>query len=220
MSNETVPFQTVAQTRGKRVQLDLSNLSFRMRSNDGAVDSHGRFWVGQMTDLKHHELKNEGVLFRLDPDLSLHRMIENTAISNGLGWSLDNKIMYIVDTPTRHIFAHDFDAETGAISNRRVFFTSSEEAGLPDGFAMDEEGHLWVALYFGGKVIRVSPAGEIVGEISVPAKCPTCAEFVGTDLYITSADEKGDDPEHGGRLYKVNVGVRGLPKNKFKLAAA
>lgn len=190
----------------------------RMRSNDGAVDSHGRFWVGMMTDLKDYELKNEGVLFRLDPDLSLHRMIENTAISNGIGWSLDNKTMYIFDTPTRHVFAYDFDAETGKIANKRVFFTPAEGTGMPDGFAMDEEGCLWVALYSGGKVVRVSPSGEVVGEVLVPAKCPTCAAFVGTDLYITSADEKGEESDFGGRLYKANVGVKGRPKNKFRLA--
>ena len=198
----------------RRTQLTVP----RMRSNDGAVDSHGRFWVGMMTDLKDYELKNEGVLFRLDPDLSLHRMIENTAISNGIGWSLDNKTMYIIDTPTRHVFAYDFDAETGAITNKRVFFTPAEGTGMPDGFAMDEEGYLWIALYSGGKVVRVSPDGELAGEVSVPAKCPTCAAFVGTNLYITSADEKGEESNFGGKLYKVNVGVKGRPKNKFRLA--
>jgi sugar lactone lactonase YvrE len=190
-----------------------------MRGNDGAVDSRGRFWLGMMTDLKLAELQNEGVLFRLDPDLSLHRMIEDMGISNGLGWNHDETIMYVTDTVTGNIFAYDFDVETGAISNRRVFY-AAPEGTPPDGFAMDEEGCLWVALWSGSRVVRVSPEGKLIGEIAIPARCVSCAEFAGTDLYITTADVEPTPDPYGGKLYKVNVGVRGKPRNNFKLQKA
>ncbi|KAL1957296.1 hypothetical protein VTO42DRAFT_6202 [Malbranchea cinnamomea] len=219
----TLDLQTGKTTYIRKVWTDADGpgKEQRMRFNDGAVDSRGRFWAGMMTDLKLGELVHEGVLFRLDPDLSLHRMIEGMGISNGIGWSLDDRTMYITDTPTRNIFAYDFDAETGQISNRRVFFTPPGDTAMPDGFAMDEEGHLWVALWDGSRVLRVSPQGQIVGEISLPARCVTCATFVGTDLYITTANEKGsgESDRYGGKLYRVNVGVRGKPKDAFRLTS-
>lgn len=193
----------------------------RMRSNDGNVDSRGRFWVGMMTDLTMGELQPEGALFRLDPDLSLHRMVEDMGISNGLGWNEDESVMYVTDSPSRNIYAYDFDADTGQISNRRVFFSApgGDDDGFPDGFAMDEEGCFWIALWGASRVIRVSPDGEVVGEVSLPAKCVSCTEFAGTDLFITTARDDGvaSDPS-GGRLYKVNVGFRGKPRHKFKFS--
>ena len=47
-----------------------------MRFNDGAVDSRGRFWAGAMNDPKIAEVIDEGAMFRLDPDLKLHRVLK------------------------------------------------------------------------------------------------------------------------------------------------
>ncbi|OJJ44565.1 hypothetical protein ASPZODRAFT_134646 [Penicilliopsis zonata CBS 506.65] len=195
----------------------------RMRFNDGAVDSHGRFWAGAMNDPKVQQPKDEGVLFRLDPDLSLHRMVEKLTIPNGIGWNAKDDTMYLTDSPTATIYAFDFDARTGAISNRRVHFKLDEPLE-PDGFAIDEEGCIWSAIYGGAKVIRISPTGEIIGEIVLPTRNVTCPAFIGTELFITTAkDEPTDHFRHsamyGGKVYKVDVGVRGLPKHKFRLEA-
>ncbi|KAL1999327.1 hypothetical protein VTN02DRAFT_4680 [Thermoascus thermophilus] len=191
----------------------------RMRFNDGAVDSHGRFWAGAMNDPKVQEPTAEGVLFRLDPDLSLHRMLTGMTIPNGIGWNATDDTMYLTDSPTGTIFALDFDAETGTIGNRRVHFHLDDGSGVPDGFAMDVDGCIWTAVYGGGKVLRISPDGTVIGEISLPTRNVTCAEFVGTELFITTArDEEKDrfptSARYGGRLFRVDVGVMGKPKNK------
>ncbi|RHZ62767.1 SMP-30/gluconolactonase/LRE family protein [Aspergillus thermomutatus] len=193
----------------------------RMRFNDGAVDSHGRFWAGSMNDPKVKKPTSEGVLFRLDPDLQLHRMVEEVSIPNGIGWNPKDDTMYFTDSPTAKIFAFDFDASTGTISNRRVHYDVGEPLE-PDGFAIDEEGCIWSAIYGGGKIIRISPEGKLIGEISFPTRNITCPTFVGTELFVTTAkDDVSDDrfPEsvrYGGRLYRIDVGVRGKPKNEFR----
>lgn len=192
-----------------------------MRFNDGAVDSHGRFWAGSMNDPKVQAPVNEGVLFRLDPDMKLHRMVEQVTIPNGIGWNLANDTMYLTDSPTGKIYAFDFQAETGAISNRRVHYDLGEPKE-PDGFAIDVEGCIWSAIYGGGKVIRISPEGKLIGEISLPTRNVTCPAFVGTELFITTArDEANDDQfpdsvRYGGRLFKIDVGIKGQPKHKFR----
>ena len=50
-----------------------------MRFNDGFVDPEGRYFAGTMNDPKITKPTNEGVLFRLDPDLTLHRIIEQVS---------------------------------------------------------------------------------------------------------------------------------------------
>ena len=124
--------------------------------NDGAVDSQGRYWVGAMNDPKVREPSDEGVLFRLDPDLKLHRVLEEVSIPNGMGWSLDDKTFYFTDSPTKNIFMFDYDAPTGNISNRRVFFHLDMDSAVPDGFAIDEGGNIWVALCGAGRGMYIS----------------------------------------------------------------
>ena len=194
-----------------------------MRFNDGAVDPQGRYWAGTMNDPLIKSPTNEGVLFRLDPDKSLHRVIENVTIPNGIGWTFDGKYMYFTDSPTGKIFKYKFDPKTGNISDREVFLhveKQDEDWPVPDGFAQDIEGSLWVALCGGWKVLRINSKGELIGEIRLPTRLITCPAFVGTDLYITSAEE--DEPEKypesvefGGSLFKINVGVEGAPLHKF-----
>lgn len=192
-----------------------------MRMNDGACDSHGRYWVGTMNDPKVQAPSAEGVLFRLDPDMSLHRMLEGVTIPNGMGWSADDKTFYLTDSPTGNIFKFDYDTSTGDISNKRVFFHLELEHAVPDGFAMDIEGCFWVALCGGGKVLRLSPEGKVIGEILIPTRMVSCPGFVNEDLFITSAEEEDPDKypqsvELGGSLFKIHVGVHGVPLHRFK----
>ncbi|GES62427.1 calcium homeostasis protein Regucalcin [Aspergillus terreus] len=195
----------------------------RMRFNDGAVDSRGRFWAGSMNDPKVKSPSPEGALYRLDPDLTLHRMVEQMTIPNGIGWNAADDTMYLTDSTTGKIFAFDFDAATGAISNRRVHFDLGEPKD-PDGFAIDEEGCIWSAIYGGGRVIRISPEGKVIGQVTLPTRNITCPAFVGTELFITTAKDDTNDeqfPEsvrYGGRLYRVDVGIRGQPKNEFRFS--
>ncbi|KAI9833894.1 MAG: hypothetical protein M1819_003403 [Sarea resinae] len=203
---------------------DVSSKEKRMRFNDGAVDSHGRFWAGAMDDPTIVDSTDEGVLFRLDPDGSLHRVLEGVTIPNGIGWSMDDKTMYFTDSPTKNIFAFDFDAATGEISNRRVFFHVEHEEAVPDGFAIDEDGYVWTALFGGGRVLRISPEGKVVGEILLPTRCISCPGFAGDELFITSAAEEEPDkyPEskrYAGSLFRCKVGVRGqlVHRSKYQI---
>ncbi|KAF1990498.1 putative anterior fat body protein [Aulographum hederae CBS 113979] len=193
------------------------------RANDGAVDSQGRYWLGMMNDPLESEFTDKAIVFRLDPDMSLHRMIENVTLPNGVSWSLDDKTMYFVDSVTKNIWAYDFDAPSGNISNRRVFFHVDDPngKGVPDGHAMDEHGYIWQAIHGMGKVVRISPEGKIVAEISLPTLCVTCPGFVGEDLFITSAEEEEPDkyPDSAklqGSLFRCHVGVEGKKLHRFK----
>jgi sugar lactone lactonase YvrE len=148
-------------------------------------------------------------------------MIENVSIPNGISWTADDKTMYFADSPSKNVYAYDFDAPTGNISNKRVFFHVDHNDGVPDGHTLDEEGYMWQCIFGCGKVVRISPQGEVVAEVLLPTRCVSCPGFCGEDLYITSAAEEEpdkfpDSTRYQGAVFKVHVGVKGQKLYRFK----
>jgi sugar lactone lactonase YvrE len=193
------------------------------RFNDGAVDCVGRFWAGTMCYPEEACQELEGSLYRLDPDLSLHTMETCVGVSNGIGWSPDNRLMYFTDSPLRMIYVYDFDAASSAIENRRPFIHTPDEKGAPDGLAVDSEGFIWSARWGGGKITRYDPDGRVDREIRLPVQYPTSCAFGGPlldELYITSAwtalsEEKRIQQPLAGDLFRLRVGVKGVKEPKF-----
>jgi sugar lactone lactonase YvrE len=142
-------------------------------------------------------------------------------IPNSVGWSPDQKTQYFTHTTENRIIAFDYDAATGDLTNERTFWKHDGE-GSPDGFKIDEDGYVWQAIYSESRVLRISPEGEVVGEIKYPTRAITCPIFIGTELWVTSADEEDENEveskKYGGGVFKVDVGVRGLKDFKFKLS--
>ena len=160
------------------------------RMNDGKCDSAGRFWAGTMA-VDH--TPGGGKLYCLErtgAGTVVTPVLADITIANGLDWSLDNKQMYYIDSATQQIDMFDFDAERGALSNRRPFVTIPASEGLPDGMTVDAEGCVWVALFRAGKVRRYSLRGALDLEVTVPVSLVTSCAFGGPGLellYITTA---------------------------------
>ena len=188
--------------------------------NDGAVDRAGRFWVGSKA---RDWVTPVGALFRCDPDGSVHRMDQGFRLSNGMGWSPDDRTMYFIDSAPREIYAYDFDLASGAIRNRRTLVRIAEEHGLPDGMAVDAEGFLWVAQWSGGRLVRYDPRGAISLTIPMPVRRPTSLAFGGpglATLFITSGTMRMSEAELAaeplaGNLFALETDVRGLPEPRF-----
>lgn len=194
------------------------NLNHRM--NDAKCDSRGRLWSGTFSLAFE---RGAGSLYRIDADGTLTRAFGDVFVSNGLGWSPDERTFYYIDTGARGVDAFDYDIENGAISNRRRLITLERSEGIPDGMALDAEGCLWVALYLGGAVRRFSPEGECLGAITLPVARVTSCNFGGPDLdelYITTANQLIHDDgrphePHAGATYRCKPGVSGLPSHRF-----
>lgn len=112
----------------------------------------------------------------------------------------------------------DFDGATGDISNERVFYQHDGD-GEPDGFKMDVDGYIWQAVYGEGRVLKISPEGTLVGEITYPTRYVTCPVFVGTELWVTTGEDEDTTKPYAGALFKIDVGVGGVKDFKFKLDA-
>ncbi len=191
-----------------------------LRFNDGAVDPAGRFFAGTMA---WDEQSRLGKLYRLDANFVIKELDNNLYISNGMGWSMDRKTFYFIDTLQHAVFAYDYDLPSGDISNRRVFIRFAEDE-LPDGMTMDSNDGFWIALYGGGKIVRFDASGKRTGEIPLPVQHPTSCCFGGRDmktLFITtsqkelSEDERRENPL-AGRLFYLETDVRGKPERRFR----
>ena len=119
--------------------------------------------------------------------------------------------------------AFDYDAATGTPSRPRTFVRFTGETDRPDGGAVDSAGNYWTAFFRGGKVVKISPGGRILGEYPVPSMCPTMCAFGGPDLmtlYVTSscADREPEElarlPQSGG-IFAMKVDIPGRPEPAF-----
>lgn len=192
------------------------------RLNDGKVDRHGRFFVGSMDMMEEGP---SGALYRVDPDFSVTKVDEGIICSNGPCFSPDDKTFYFQDTWTGEIWAYDYDIDTGALSNRRVFAkVDGGNGGAADGSTVDAEGYLWNALVYDGKLLRFAPDGTLDRVIEMPVKKVTSVNFGGSNmdvLYVTSMAKPplprfpGDGVLRGSLFAIYDLGVKGVPEPRF-----
>jgi sugar lactone lactonase YvrE len=151
-------------------------------------------------------------------------MVSGLVIGNGLAFGPDGRTLYHSDShaSVQTIWAWDLDPADGTIGNRRIFATTRDVAGRPDGAAVDADGCYWVAANDGWQLIRYTPAGRIDRTIRLPVRRPTMLAFGGRDLdviFVTSMLPPPRDPPaeqpHAGGLLALSVGIKGLPEPKF-----
>jgi L-arabinonolactonase len=190
------------------------------RFNDGKTDRQGRFWAGSLHD---PETEPTGSLYRLDPDLSCHKMVDGIIASNGLAFSPGGTTAYFADSRRRTVWAWDLDPAEGTLRNRRVFVELRGNDGTPDGAAVDAEGGYWLTQPPAGKVVRYDPLGRIDRVLHLPVSQPTCVAFGGArmdTLYITTATYRlspaqlSAEPLAGG-IFATRPGVTGPPDARF-----
>jgi sugar lactone lactonase YvrE len=192
-----------------------------VRFNDGSADRMGRFWAGSTH--ADDQFRAEGSLYRMDAGRTLQKMAGGLACSNGLGWSPDNRTMYVTAQFAYELLAFDFDPATGEIANRRSFAKVPEADGLPDGLTVDAEGCVWSAQWGGWRLTRYDPTGKIERVLKMPVPNPTSCVFGGADLkdlYVTTAwlllsDEERRAAPGSGDLFVVHTDIQGLPEPKF-----
>lgn len=169
--------------------------SLGTRFNDGKVDPLGRLWVGTMqNNFRLNEAsvpidRSDGVLYRFDAEGGVCIIERSIGVPNSFAWSPDGKLFYFADSLRGQIYVYDFDADTGTVCNKRVFFESPDH-GIPDGSTIDVDGCLWNARWAAGAVLRITPEGKIDCVIEVPVPLPTSCIFGGPNfdvLYVTSA---------------------------------
>lgn len=134
-------------------------------------------------------------------------------------------VQHIPPNRAPSVYAFDYDAETGEISNQRTAFAIPPGTGGPDGCCIDSEGNVWVAQWGGSRVVAYRPAdGSILAEVHLPAAHVSSVTFGGPglkDLYITtakehlSAEQLAAQPHAGNSFIVRDCGFTGVPAAAF-----
>jgi gluconolactonase len=172
--------------------------------NDVVVKSDGAIYftdppygLPNLTEGK--ELPFNGV-YRIAPDGSLRLLADDFDRPNGLAFSPDESVLYVDDSPRRHIRAFDVRAD-GTLANGRIFADmQSPDRGSPDGMKLTVDGtifctgpgHIWV----------YRPDGTLLGRILTPEKAANLAwgDPDHQTLYITA----------GTSVYRIRTNLVGI----------
>jgi sugar lactone lactonase YvrE len=211
--------QCLVRVKTDRQASSVPLISPGSRFNDGAVDPAGRFVVGTLS-LSATAFTER--LLRLEHDGSLTVLDDDLGLSNGLAWSADGTQLFSTDTLKHVIYVRDYDATTGEVGDRRPWL--HVEDGFPDGIAVDQEDHLWVAVWGAGQVRRYSPHGALVTTLDVPAPHTSAVAFAGHELdvlVVTTAAAELDpqqlaDSPSSGQLFTTRAPVPGLAPTPWR----
>jgi len=174
------------------------------RPNDVVVKSDGSIYF---TDPGLGRIESEldfcGV-YRVSPDLgTIHVLVRDFVVPNGLAFSLDESILYVNDSRRGHIRAFEVEP-TGllALATDRVFAALHDNrVGVPDGMKVDVEGNVYCT--GPGGIWLFDSAGTHLGTIATGAQTTNVAwgDDDWSTLYFTTWQTLG----------RIRMKIPGLP---------
>ena len=149
--------------------------------NDLVVKSDGSIWftdptfgiLGRYEGTKATPESPMNV-YRVDASGAIELAVEGINQPNGLAFSPDEKILYIVESRSvpRKILAYDIVDGRKAVNGRVIIDAGP---GTPDGFRVDVDGNLWCGWGMGEAgldgVHVFNPEGKRIGRIDLPERC-------------------------------------------------
>ncbi|MEU9705788.1 SMP-30/gluconolactonase/LRE family protein [Streptomyces sp. NPDC047981] len=188
-----------------------------MRMNDGGCDRAGRFWAGSM---EVGAALGAGSLYRVDPDGTVHEVLDGLTVPNGPVFTADGCLMYIADSARGIITRHPVDPASGALGEPARFASFPPEAGRPDGMAVDDDQNLWVALWGTGRILCLAPDGRRLRTVHLPTPHTSSVAFGGGLMFATTATHRLDRPGPlDGAVLAAGTGVTAPPVRPFRLIA-
>jgi gluconolactonase len=189
--------------------------------NDIVCQSNGAVWftdppfgIGGHWEGAKAEPELPHAVYRRDPvSGSLRQVLLDLAGPNGLAFSPDESVLYIVESraqPHRLVWAYDVDA-SGGLSGKRLV-VDAQGPGALDGIAVDQEGNIWCGWGSNGALdaqpegldgVRIfNPEGLAIGHIHLPERCANlCFGGVqGNRLFMAASHS----------LYALYVETRGV----------
>ena len=105
-------------------------------------------------------------VYRITSDGSLHLLVDDFALPNGLAFSPDESVLYIDDSARRHIRAFDVRPDGTLTGSRVLLDMASDDPGVPDGLKVDVRGNVFCTGPGGTWVCRAD--GKLLGRIISP----------------------------------------------------
>jgi len=196
-----------------RPEIDTGEDPTEVRVNDATTDEQGRLWF---TLMRYDQADGGGSLWRLDPDLTLTRVLTGLTVPNGPVVDGALEALYVADSARGLILRHALDPRTGEIEPAETF--ASVEDASPDGMALDSDGGLWSAQWGGSRLHRYAPTGRLTDVVPLPASQPTSLALDpdgGPALVTTAAHGLDSASSIDGRSLWVDLGVSAQVAHPF-----
>ncbi|MCL0102307.1 SMP-30/gluconolactonase/LRE family protein [Dehalococcoidia bacterium] len=168
--------------------------------NDIVCKSDGTLWFTDPPYMIKPEEREQSAnyVFRLDPDGTLHPVIDSIEHPNGLAFSPDERILYVAEAfrDVSNIQMFDVNPDNTVSSGR---FFCSVQPPIPDGFRVDTDGRIYTTAGDGIQIFNA--AGDLLGKILMnphPANC-TFGDRDRRTLYITAHES----------VYRLRLGTQG-----------
>jgi sugar lactone lactonase YvrE len=132
--------------------------------------------------------RDSGQLWMILPDGSERELESDMGTTNGIEVSPDGRHLYVNESVQRQVWVYDIGDDGGVANKRRLI--GFPDHGL-DGMRCDAQGNLYIARYGAGRVAIVSPAGDLLREVTLQGQKPTNVAFGGRDgrtLFVTLQD--------------------------------
>lgn len=188
--------------------------------NDITTDASGRVYAGGLGSSPVFEDGREPAsenLYLIDLDGSVRVVAQDIRLTNGLGFSPDQKMLYHSDSRRGTVYRYDV-REDGSLGDKQPFIKTDN--GAPDGLVVSEDGAVWIALAGGGGVGVYDADGSFRSHISIPHPMCTSLCFGGSDLkdlYIVSGSDGLEGDRRGG-VFVVRTDIAGLPTASAKVS--
>ena len=135
--------------------------------------------------------------------------------ANGIGISPDQKTLYVSQTVSNCILKFAIEAD-GTLSHRSNFAllnvltkNKNDSPWLgPDSMKIDSKGNIYVAQWFGGKILKISPEGKLLHVFEIAAGDGTTNVAFGKnkdELYVTVVKDPKDSQAKGSIVKIKNV---------------
>ena len=153
------------------------------RLNDGKADPYGNFICGGFSELHPDKIPQE--LWLVSNDKKKVCNLSNSpkhTIWNATCFSTDKKYMYCTDSPKKELWRYNYDIHNKSMEDKKVIYSLGDKDMVFDGACVDRDDYIWIAMYNGSCVYRISPDGVLDSVVYVPG-----------DKYVTSVCIGGND---------------------------
>ena len=187
------------------------------RSNDGATDRCGGFWIGTMG--KSLE-QGAGAIYRYYRG-ELRKLFGGITIPNAICFCPLGLHAYFCDTPEQIVYRLPIDGEGWPISEPEIFVDLRPTVLRPDGATVDGDGNLYCAFWGSGTVIQFGSDGlerERYLFNGVNTSCPVFGGEEMQSLFVTSAYEGlNESSSSDGVTFMMQTKSKGLVDEKVQL---
>lgn len=184
--------------------------------NDAKVDRQGRFVAVTTNNRAGRPVAG---IYSFD-GAQVVKLDGGLTIGNGPCWSPDGATFYVADTGPDVIYSYDYNVTTGQLSNKRIFATTSDVEGSPDGATVDADGRIWwTFVKGGGEIVCYNPEGTVHTRVQTGLRWMTSIQFGGDrmdSIYLTTLDPhalgiSSSQVSEGGALFVAeSTGIVGL----------